>query len=145
VWAVLLTFELDDEWESLPADAVRLVPGDDEGGNDDQSEKVWDDDDDDDPIVSITSARQLHKVAQAAIRREQQAGPPTPPAWKQQIARLRNSMDRGRLSGDDLWPLGRQILYIIDVEKTLTGDALFVQVANRETKCNGDWAKPKTR
>jgi hypothetical protein len=41
------------------------------------------------------------------------------------------------------WPPGREILYVVDVANTMTGQGLFVEVAYRRRKKDGGWSKPK--
>ena len=63
--------------------------------------------------------------------------------WKEELARLRQASASATAGPSNSWPAGREILYIVDVPATLTGQGLTVEVAYRERKRDGEWGKPK--
>ena len=137
VWALLLAWETNEDIGPVPLDALQLKPDDDD---------VPEHESDDELDMRIETARQMRE----GLERETQSPPPASrsrksPAWKGQLAKLRESMKPDYRDHDDRWPPGRQILYIIDAAKTLVGDGMVVQVANREKKQNGEWAKERTK
>jgi hypothetical protein len=64
--------------------------------------------------------------------------------WKQSLANLRDAMQlkdqQQTVAG---WPAGREVLYIIDVPRTLEGHGLTIEVDSRERRKDGNWGKPK--
>ena len=41
------------------------------------------------------------------------------------------------------WPAGRQLLYVIDIEDTLRGQGLTVELMSQDHKKDGTWSRPK--
>jgi hypothetical protein len=65
--------------------------------------------------------------------------------WKRILADLRSNMEREATTTRSPLPAGHEILYVVDVEATLTGEGLALDVAHRHRKKDGDWSKPKTQ
>lgn len=90
----------------------------------------------------LSSTGQLRKAAEdeprPAIRHQ-----PSPPSWKKQLMRLKETTPMG--PSPDLWPVGREILYVVDVPSSLEARSLVIRLAARDRKTNGQWSKPKTR
>jgi superfamily II DNA or RNA helicase len=63
--------------------------------------------------------------------------------WKQSIAELRDAMQPRDLLQHAGWPVGREVLYVIDVPRTVEGGGLVVEVNGRERRKDGNWGKPK--
>jgi superfamily II DNA or RNA helicase len=66
-------------------------------------------------------------------------------SWKKRLAGLRGEMQRDEAPGNEAWPAGREILYVVDVAETLESHGLTIELASRQRKKNGDWGKPKTQ
>ncbi len=68
----------------------------------------------------------------------------TPP-WKQMLKSFGAAVRGPELDAPpgEIWPAGREVVYIIDREETLKGKGLVVDIAQREKKANGEWCKPK--
>lgn len=63
--------------------------------------------------------------------------------WKRTLTNLRSTMEqqaKGRVA--PLAP-GQEIVYVVDMEATLAGKGLTIDVAIRQRKLNGEWSKPK--
>src|SRR5262249_19469150 len=66
---------------------------------------------------------------------------PPPPAWRRQLddlhkLRLQRTADAPAVS------LRRQILYLVDVQSSLTSGHVVLSLFGRERKVNGEWARP---
>lgn len=68
-------------------------------------------------------------------------GQPANTDWKRQLATMHGA--NGGLHSTAAWPLGREVLYIVDVPATMLGQGLIVELAYRERKANGEWGKPR--
>jgi hypothetical protein len=66
-------------------------------------------------------------------------------SWKKRLAGLRGEMQREEAPGNEAWPAGREILYVVDVAESLESHRLTIEVAYRQRKKDGDWSKPKTQ
>ncbi len=85
--------------------------------------------------------------ARRSSGRSRSAAPRKPPrpSWKKALDRLDDQMRQEHLPRHESWPPGHEILYVVDVEGTLAGRGLLVEVAQRQRKKNGDWTKPKAQ
>jgi hypothetical protein len=76
------------------------------------------------------------------IRARQEAPPaakPAPvPAWKTQLGRIANVAASYRTEGS-LWPAQKEIVYLLDVPKSLGMNSVVLTVATRERKKDGGW------
>ena len=52
---------------------------------------------------------------------------------------------RRRLRDESAWPADRELLYFVDVQASQTASGLILQLAYRDRKKNGEWAKPRTQ
>jgi hypothetical protein len=68
-----------------------------------------------------------------------------PPDWKKSLAGLNKEMLQEGTEYGPAWPLGREILYLVDVQDSQAAKALVVEVAYHERKNDGDWSKPRTQ
>lgn len=69
---------------------------------------------------------------------------PPPPDWKDHLSSLRRELQARQAQAPKSWPENRQIVYLIDVEGTLHGKGLIIQVSHREMKKNGEWSPLKS-
>ena len=70
--------------------------------------------------------------------------PVAPPAiWKKQIEQVNASMSQRQTYAYDVWPQGREVLYVIDIPATLNTQGLILELNSREKKLNGEWKKPR--
>ena len=129
IWATLLAADMDGvtgEWET--SRHLDFYPRDNPEGDD------YDDFDDEEPFGQSSRRR--------PVRRNKST-------WKQSLAELRSAMAEVSSSQANLWPVGREILYVINTEATRQGreagegTGLVVDVQWRERKKNGDWSKPR--
>ncbi len=100
-----------------------------EDNYDDEGEEAWEEPR---PPVRLSSPRKKKRKKAPA------------PSWKKQLSALRQSADNHD-EGASTWPADREIFYIVDQAATMEGKGLVLEIASREKKQNGDWAKPKAR
>jgi len=67
---------------------------------------------------------------------------PNPPGWRDQLGAIRLASTR---TLGETWPPEREIGYSIDVNGTLAGRGLVVEVAQRRKKANGEWTRLKVQ
>ena len=136
VWAVLAACDgqgYTAEWET--SRRLDLLPED---------EDLFDpDDDDDEPDTGGISAavKALRRLGQRG--RKQRGAKKGPAEWKQSLATLRQAMSIKPAATQAVWPSGREMLYVIDAQRTLEGQGLIVEINSRERKKDGQWGKPK--
>ncbi len=66
---------------------------------------------------------------------------PKPAAWKTQVTEIAN----WRLyPAVDPWPAKREILYIVDLQPSVSGASLVFSLASRERKADGTWGRQGT-
>jgi superfamily II DNA or RNA helicase len=67
------------------------------------------------------------------------------PDWRRGFTLLRQSMAKGPspTPAGNAWPPGKQLLYVIDVQQTLAGDGLTIELMSREPKKDGQFSKPR--
>jgi len=131
VWATLLAADAKgytQQWET--SRHLELLPEYDEAY----------DGDDDDIAAPMSIAKLLMGVRPAGRTRRRR---PRAAEWKQSLASLRESMTAAQNAARSGWPAGRQVVYTIDVPRTLEGRGLIVQVGQRELRKDGQWGKPK--
>ncbi|HSU66704.1 MAG TPA: SNF2-related protein, partial [Tepidisphaeraceae bacterium] len=90
------------------------------------------------PQAGLKILARLAGVGGQSKRRERKA-----PEWKQSLANLREVMRARPDSNRSTWPAGREVLYVIDVQRTLEGHGLTLEVDTRERRKDGNWGKPK--
>jgi superfamily II DNA or RNA helicase len=64
---------------------------------------------------------------------------PRPASWQQRLSTLNRALQAP--PADQPWPLGRQILYVVDVAGTMEGVGLTLEVASRQRKQDGSWSQ----
>ncbi|MBI1792100.1 MAG: DEAD/DEAH box helicase [Acidobacteria bacterium] len=67
--------------------------------------------------------------------------PAPPPQWRTVLDRL--AAEAGRRRSSEVWRDGREIYYIIDAAATSAYQSLYLEIALRERKQNGEWGKLK--
>jgi hypothetical protein len=140
IWATLLAAERAGYLNGAGGDPRELIPKDDEF--DDYGDKPYDEDDlyEDEPPGTHApwSIYPQHSPPQ-------RQGAARPAGWKQSLASLRDELNRQRQTGREEWPAGRELLYLVDVAQTLQGGRLYVALAQRMRKKDGEWSKPKVQ
>jgi superfamily II DNA or RNA helicase len=136
IWATLLTAEARGLLDATP-EPTRLRMSDDDDDDDDDY-----DDDDDDGLYDIgyrqvKAAQKPHTAASAAS--------PQPSSWKKQLAFLNRTAQETGGYPSDHWPVGREVVYVIDGPMTKTSKELVVEVLHRDRKQNGEWSRLKTQ
>jgi len=66
---------------------------------------------------------------------------PPPASWQQRLSTLNRALQTP--PADQPWPLGRQILYVVDVAGTMEGVGLTLEVASRQRKRDGSWSRER--
>jgi hypothetical protein len=64
------------------------------------------------------------------------------PDWKRTLANLRSSMEQDATVHRSPLAAGHEIVYVVDVESTLKGSGVALDVAHRHRKRDGGWSKP---
>lgn len=140
IWATLLAAEKKGYLGGdNKTDPLRLeLSFEEEGKRDDDEEEDRDDDDSEGFEVVYPPSRSrggkrppLHVV-------------PAPPDWKDHLSSLRSELQARCSQENTPWPENRQILYVVDVEGTLRGKGLIIEVAHREMKKSGEWGQLKS-
>jgi hypothetical protein len=94
-------------------------------------------DDDEDHHYSSPPARPRPSAASSSVKASSQA-------WKQQLSQLSKALNESppvaAAESTD-----KQVLYLIDIDLTLSGQSLVVETALRSLKKNGEWGIPKAR
>jgi superfamily II DNA or RNA helicase len=75
-------------------------------------------------------------------RRYEQPKSAQSPRWKAVLEQLAASSG-AEVTSKEVWPASRQVAYVIDVEETMRGKGLVVEVCAREPKKDGELSKPK--
>ena len=136
VWAALLAADargLTDQWQT--SRRLDLLPDGEEDYEDDHVIEGA-------PLMSALAAA-VQRMARPGQGRRNYRRKARTAEWKQSLASLRDAMQASERAQKADWPPGREVLYIVDVQRTLEGHGLIVEVDQRERKKNGDWAKPK--
>jgi superfamily II DNA or RNA helicase len=85
--------------------------------------------------------------APAGLERSQPKPRPTPersdPDWRILVAQARYRDEPYRGTSDS-WRPDRELYYLIDIQQTLLYGDLYIEIAHRDRKKNGDWGKAKT-
>lgn len=138
IWATLLAADqrgfLDGDGSTgqLEMRADENYIYDDGMDDDDYDEGEWDDG----FVEPIPIHLPQHRAPSARKR------PSANPNWKQQLATMHST--NGGLNSTAVWPLGREVLYIVDVPATLLSQTLIVELAHRDRKADGEWGKPRS-
>jgi superfamily II DNA or RNA helicase len=70
-------------------------------------------------------------------------GQPLALSWKQHLASVEAAMQRGLTAAVWQWPAGRELLYVIDVRRTMEGRGLVLETLHRDRRAGGGWSKPR--
>ncbi len=65
------------------------------------------------------------------------------PDWKHTLSSLRTSMEQQSRVQRASLSAGHEIVYVVDVEATLAGGAVALDIHSRHRKQDGEWSKPK--
>ena len=70
--------------------------------------------------------------------------PKPKPVWKPLFEALRRSGGSSLSSTrtEPRWPIGKELLYVVDMTVTMAGTGLVVDTMSRERKKDGEWKKP---
>jgi superfamily II DNA or RNA helicase len=121
----------DDEWDEDDEDLEYLGPEGWDDGEDDE----WEDEPP--PVVPAAPAvRGKTKMSRPRAKR------PRTPDWKRTLKDLRSNMEREATIHRSALAAGHEIVYVVDVEATLAGSGLALDVAHRHRKKDGEWSKP---
>jgi hypothetical protein len=70
---------------------------------------------------------------------------PPEPSWKQQLQTIRSAMESAQPRSNGKPAAELELVYLIDVDNTLSRQKLAIEVARRERKLNGEWGKLKSQ
>lgn len=152
VWATLLEAEAFGYlagWER--GEFVDLMPADEDDGFDEDEEDEEEEEDDDSMEPAEVFAKPVLASKDAAMKRtashhhahETRKAKDHAADWKSDFNSLRRTMQATPAAGSAAWPAGKELLYVVDVEASLSAKSLTLEVMSRERKRNGDWGKPK--
>ena len=81
----------------------------------------------------------------AAATRKLLGDLPKPKAvWKPLFAELRESRNYADMTAGEVWPITKEVVYVVDVSATLEGKGLVIETMFREPKKDGGWKKPSS-
>ncbi len=63
--------------------------------------------------------------------------------WKKTLSQVRSAMEQPTAAATSPVPPGQEIAYVVNVEGTLQGHGLVLEVGIRQRKQDGEWSKPK--
>ena len=66
-------------------------------------------------------------------------------AWKDTLSRLRPTTEQTPGLHSAALPPGHELVYVVDIQASLAGNGLVLEVATRNRKRDGEWSKPKGR
>jgi hypothetical protein len=66
-------------------------------------------------------------------------------AWKETLSRLRSTTEQTPAIRSAALPPGHELVYVVDIQASLAGNGLVLEVATRNRKRDGEWSKPKGR
>ena len=158
LWATLLQAEAEGllpEPRYVPVEEAGRGPSATGAGDEDDGEE---DDEDDNlelgvtgmvngkPVIALNNFRKLRGVTDPSggNNPKDKAG-----AWKRQLEALKQSMRQadaprgGSLAASTPWPPGKRILYVVDVQATLEGAGLTIELISQTLKKDGTPDKPK--
>ncbi len=138
VWATLLAAEtagLLTDWEqgnpSFDAEATgEIFPDDFDSSSESEEES-------DAEEVGPRGPINERMIRMASVAPKQTAD------WKRQLDHVRAQMRAQEPVSDVIWPAGREMVYLIDVARTLSGGGLAFELAYRDRKKDGTWSKLK--
>ncbi|MBY0525559.1 MAG: DEAD/DEAH box helicase [Gemmataceae bacterium] len=146
IWATILVAEANHKLigDGKPG-ALTLVEYADEsgegpgffGGPEDYEDDDGDWEEEPAPYVPTIPFRPQGRAATGSRKRD--------PNWKQILESMRPPGQPYVSPGAITEQPGHQVLYVIDVEATLTGTGLVVELNHRHRKKDGDWSKPKSQ
>jgi hypothetical protein len=137
VWATLVAADsqgLTAQWET--SRRLDLIPADDESDDDGGGGGLALD------LDRVFGARGRPATGKQAPRQKGAASS----TWRKSLSTLRQALESvEQLNvGGAIWPPGRQMVYVVDVQRTLEGQqGLVIEVNQRDKKKDGTWAKLK--
>jgi SWIM zinc finger len=129
LWATILAAEAQGGL-SVATSAPQLVLSDD-------SELPFDDAD-----LKTLKARRRDSVARSRVSVTTRPRVPKPPSWQQQFSEIVAPGSRPA-APESTWPAKREVLYIVDLAKGLSGGGLCLTLESRDRKKDGSWTRPK--
>lgn len=93
--------------------------------------------------TNITGTRST--TADRVTTEQARANPLAEPSWKAQLNSLASGLRVTLSEEKDLWPLGRELFYVIDAVETNSRDQLVLDVCFRERTMKGEWGKIKSQ
>jgi hypothetical protein len=138
IWATLLATEaqgyLAGDGTRTPRHLTLVAPD----GEDDLEAEEWYET----PRPSPTS-RPRNDIANSKPRSRQPRQ--TTRAWKETLSRLRSTTEQTPAIRSAALPPGHELVYVVDIQASLAGNGLVLEVATRNRKRDGEWSKPKGR
>ncbi len=73
------------------------------------------------------------------------AGAPRGASWRRRLAELHEQARSPHPPAQGEWGAGRQLLYVVDVERSRTENGLCLEIFCHDRKQDGTWSKPRSR
>ncbi len=137
IWATVRAAEAKGYLRGSGADPKHLVP------DADGSEDSYEEGDDGEAYEEFEPAPPYRPAPYNPPPRPQRPGRANNADWKRALTELRDRLRRGQPAPHEEWPAGREILYVVDVDRSRQDGALHVELAHRTPKKDSDWSKPK--
>ena len=139
IWATILAAEKEGHLKQVATKGyLSLVTAsfvDQEDLDDDAEDEIWEEPPM--PAKFVRLQKPGSSKSQPLVAKEK------PPAWKAQLSNLQHAMSPSYSEPSQLWPVGKQLLYVVDVPATKNQGELILEVLYRERKMNGEWSRPK--
>jgi superfamily II DNA or RNA helicase len=129
LWATILAADAQGGI-SVPASAPQLVLRDD-------FESPFDDAD-----LKTQVARWRDSVARPRVPVTTRPRVPKSPSWRQQFSDI-VAPGSGPDAPASTWPAKREVLYVVDIARCLSGGGLWLALESRDRKKDGSWTRPK--
>ncbi|MGE5754741.1 MAG: SWIM zinc finger family protein, partial [Planctomycetaceae bacterium] len=138
IWATLLAAEAEGYLEGdgrRTARHLTLVGPDDD---DDPEDEEWYE-----TPRPFSTFRPRNGIAHSKPRSRQPRQ--TTWAWKEALSRLHSTTEQTPAIRSAALPPGHELVYVVDMQASLAGNGLVLEVATRNRKRDGEWSKPKGR
>lgn len=138
IWATLLAAEAEGHLGGdgrLMARRLTLVGPDDDDDPEDEERYG--------PPRPFSASRPRNDITHAKpqSRRPRQSTS----AWREALSRLNSTTEQTPATRSAALPPGNELVYVVEVQASLAGNGLVLEVATRNRKRDGEWSKPKGR
>jgi superfamily II DNA or RNA helicase len=138
IWATLLAAEAEGYLEGDGRRTARHLALVDPDDNDDFEVEEWYE-----SPRQFSTFRPRNGNAHLKLRSSQHRQ--TARTWKDTLSRLHSTTEQTPAIRSAALPPGHELVYVVDIQASLAGNGLVLEVATRNRKRNGEWSKPKGR